>query len=73
MTPLEGCDSRFKLRCWQGVARTDPPYEVFCDDRVALRARAVGLIGDGAYSLVELSAWNDELNDWVRMERIGTG
>lgn len=70
---LEGYDGRFRLRCWPDAARNDPPYDVSSDDLAALRARAVSLVGEGAYSHIELSAWNFELNDWVRMERFGSG
>ena len=67
----EGEDGRFRLRGWR--AGGGAPCEVYCDDRSALRATGVGLLADGGYGQLELSAWNDELNDWVRLERFEPG
>jgi len=68
MVRLSGYDGRFGLRCWWGAGRDAPPQEVCSDDLETLRTEAARLVAAGAYRLVELSAWNFELNDWVRME-----
>jgi hypothetical protein len=68
MRTLRGYDGRLGLRCWPSTGRDTPPHEMHSDDVVALRARAEGLIAAGDYGYIELSAWNFELNDWVRME-----
>lgn len=65
---LRGYDGRFGLKCWPGIGGDTPPHEAHSDDVTALRARAEALIAAGDYGYVELSAWNFELNDWVRME-----
>ena len=69
MTP-PGCDGQFRMRCWPDATREMAPYEAASGAVSALRARAVSLLGEGAYRHIELSAWNIELNDWVRLERL---
>lgn len=68
----DGGAGRFRLRGWpaDGPAAAN---EVFSDDRAALRAVAIDLLADGGYVRLDLSAWNDELNDWVRLERFEPG
>jgi hypothetical protein len=65
----EGDDRRFRLRGWPAAAGGGAPYEALSDDRAALRATAVGLLAGGGYSRLDLAAWSDELNDWIRLER----
>jgi len=73
MVRLSGYDGRFGLKCWRDVGRDAPPRERWSDDLEALRAEAARLVGGGGYGLAELSAWNFELNDWVRMETFEAG
>ncbi len=58
---------RFRLQGWREGART-PYVDELSQDLAALKARAAGLLDEG-YGCVDLSAWNLELNDWVRLER----
>ncbi len=68
MVTISGYDGRFGLKCWPRTGGDWRPYEVCSDDVAALRARAERLIAAGDCGYIELSAWNFELNDWVRME-----
>ena len=65
-----GRDGHFRMRCWPDARRETAPYEVFSGELSALRAAAVSLLGEGAYGYIELTVWNVELNDWVRMEML---
>jgi hypothetical protein len=58
------------MRCWRDETREAAPDEVSSDALWAPRARAVSLLGEGAYRSIEPSAWNIGLNDWVLMERL---
>ncbi|HLZ83369.1 MAG TPA: hypothetical protein VKQ54_07350 [Caulobacteraceae bacterium] len=66
----DGYAGQFRMRCWPDATRGTRPYEVSSGELSALRAAAVSFLGQGVYGLVELSAWNIELNDWVRLERL---
>ena len=66
-------DHPFGLRCWGSTADQAPAIEATSRDRAALGARARQLIDSGAYARIDLLAWNIELNDWVRMERLEAG
>ncbi len=68
VTALKGYDGRFGLKCWPDATLTGAPHEVRSDDEAALRAQAATLVDAGRFGVVELVAWNFELNDWVRME-----
>ena len=60
---------RFRLQGWRdGTAGVDE----LSQDLATLKARALALLGEG-YGRLDLSAWNLELNDWVRMERYEPG
>lgn len=67
MTP-PGCDGQFRMRCWPDATRETAPHVVSSEALPDLRASAVALLGKGAYRYIELSVWNIELSDWVRME-----
>ena len=68
MTPGDG---QFRMRCWPDATRGTAPREVSSDDLPSLRASAVSLLSEGDHGYIELAAWNIELNDWVRMEKLG--
>ena len=70
---LDGYDGRFGLKCWRGPGRTGGPDILASDDEAALRAEAARRIASGEYALIEVAAWNFELNDWVRLEFVGDG
>ncbi len=70
MAALAGYDGQFGLKGWS-EGSVGPPLELSSADLKALRARAERLIAEGAFGYVELSAWNFELNDWVRLESYG--
>ncbi len=68
MVTISGYGGRFGLKGWPRAGGNVPPHEACSDDITALRARAEHLIAAGDFGYIELSAWNFELNDWVRME-----
>jgi|GEM_PF-3571673 len=69
MARLLGYGGRFGLRCWRDRCGAGPPHlEEASDDEAALREVAKRLLGAGAYHCIVLSAWNFELNDWIRLE-----
>ena len=70
MAALAGYDGQFGLKAWS-ASGAGQPLELSSGDLTALRSRAKRLIAEGAFGYVELSAWNFELNDWVRLERYG--
>jgi hypothetical protein len=47
-----------------------PPHEVFSGELSTLRAKAVSLLCEGVHGHIELTVWNIELSDWVRMETL---
>ena len=65
-----GYAGQFRMRCWPDATRGTPPYEVSSGELAALWGAAVSFLRRGAYGLVEISTWNIELNDWVRLERL---
>jgi len=73
MVELAGYEGRFGLKCWPDAGRGAPSRDLCSDDVDVLRAEAARLIAAGAYGLIELAAWNFELNDWVRIETFGVG
>jgi hypothetical protein len=68
MARLAGYDGKFRLKGRQDAGRGPSPYEQCSDDIEALRAEAARLVEAGDHGVVELAAWNFELNDWVRLE-----
>ena len=70
MAALAGYDGKYGLKGWP-ADDDGPPRECSSDDLAALKARAGRLIAEGVFACVELSAWNFELNDWVRLETFG--
>jgi len=70
MVALAARDGQFRMRCWPDATRGTAPYEVSSEALPDLRAKAVSLLGEGAYRYIELSVWNIELSDWVRMEKL---
>ena len=68
MARLAGYEGKFGLKGWQDAGRGSSPHERCSDDIEALRAEAARLVEAGEYGVVELAAWNFELNDWVRLE-----
>ena len=62
---------RFRLQGWR-VGATAADVDELSQDQAALKARALALLGEG-YRRLDLSAWNLELNDWVRLERFEAG
>ena len=66
----DGYAGQFRLRCWPDARRETAPYEVSTDGLPALRENALSLLAAGGYGYIELSVWNIELNDWVRMETL---
>ena len=58
---------RFRLQGWRAGVRAAEVDEL-SQDQAALKARALALLAEG-YGRLDLSAWNLELNDWVRLER----
>lgn len=65
-----GCDGHFRMRCWPDARRVTPPHEVFSGELSTLRAKAVSLLCEGVHGHIELTVWNIELSDWVRMETL---
>ena len=65
-----GLDGHFRMRCWPDARRDTAPHEVLSGELSALRATAVSLLRAGAHGYIELTVWNIELNDWVRMETL---
>ena len=68
MERLDGYDGRFVLRCWPKAPGADAPVDEIGGDLDDLKARAAPRIASGAFSRVDLLAWNFELNDWVRVD-----
>lgn len=66
----DGYAGQFRMRCWPDGKRGTAAHELSSDALPALRAGAISLLGQGAYRHIELSVWNVELNDWVRMETL---
>jgi len=73
MARLAGYEGKFGLKGWRDARREAHPHEICSDDLVALRAEAARLVAAGDYRHVDLSAWNFELNDWVRLETFRAG
>ena len=65
---LEGYDGRFGMKGWPASGQ---PRERSSEDRAALMAEAERLVAEGAFVRAEVSAWNFELNDWVRLATFG--
>jgi hypothetical protein len=63
----DGTGPKFRLRAWR---RLGEAAEIrMHDDRASLRARGDQLVSQG-FARADLEAWNLELNDWVRLERL---
>ena len=70
MATLAGYDGRFGLM-WRRAGDDGPWETCLSDDLPALRVRAQHLVAEGDALYAELSSWNFELNDWVRLETFG--
>jgi hypothetical protein len=58
------------MRAWPDDEAGSAPLETRSDALAPLRAEAVSLLRQGSCRYIELSVWNIELNDWVRMEKL---
>jgi hypothetical protein len=70
MTGLPGYEGRFGVRWWR-ERELPPAEEALSDDPAALGALAARRIAHDGFVYAELSVWNFELNDWVRLETFG--
>ncbi len=66
---ISATEGEFGLDCWvDAESEAAADQELFSDDADELRAEAARLIGEGRYTYISLSHWDEDTDAWTELE-----